>query len=724
MTPKSPKKVVHQGSLALVATLLTMSCAPLPEITTPVPARTEQRVQALTDDDELPPRDPDGYAPVIGRGPRETGALEYIVSVDDAMTDEAFNEMLARVSRLGRVLDQYKDLYRGFAAVLDARAVDAIRTWPGVQFLERDHGTRIALARGLDRIDQRRVPLDAQFNIPDGGEGVEVYVVDSGVRTTHEEFGGRASSLINTVEGEEDEDCVDHGTLVASIIAGRTSGVARSAKIFSVRVANCRGDSRNRDMLQGFNAIRRAMGRHAVVNVSLNGAYSWALNRGVRRLRRNGAIVTIAAGNGDPTSGLGIDACFTSPASASAGITVGNTDPNDDRRAFDSNFGACLDLFAPGVAIEGASSDNDGATTTQTGTSFSAPHVAGIAALMFGDDPSADADTVEQRLLAVATPGVVQDPRTGSPNLLAYAVGPMFSGEHGWYVGDFNGDGRDDLARYITGSCGAEVLLSTGAGFRRGGCWTLAGVSGRWRIADFDGDGRSDLVRSSGTADGASSIQVLRSTGTSFAPPELWSQQSAGTSGLLVGKFTTDPFADLLRTFSIPEQTQVLFSTSFSFTADLPWTTENDGDHGWFVGDYNGDGRDDVLRYRAGISGGEVFTSNGTAFVPQGSWTLAGDGDDRWYVGDFNGDGRDDLSRYRSGISGAEVFVSTGTSFVSAGSWTLAGHQSERFVVGDFNGDNRDDLLRTLPGTIGAQPMLSNGAQFVLQHDWSTGDAP
>jgi hypothetical protein len=724
MNRKTPRLFTHQGSLALLATLLSTSCAPLPELTTPVAPRTVLRVQALTDDDELPPRDPDGFAPVIGRGPRETGALEYIVAVDDALTDAQFAELLARAGRLGRVLAEYRDLYRGFAAVLDARAVDQIRTWTGVQYLERDHGTRLTLARGLDRIDQRRLPLDDQFNMVDGGEGVDVYVVDSGVRTTHEEFGGRASSLLNAVDGEPDEDCANHGTLVASIIAGRTSGVAKRARIISVRVANCRGGASNRDTLKGLNSVRRDMGRRAVVNVSLGGAYSWSLNRAVRRLRRNGAIVAVAAGNGDPITGLGVDACATSPASESTVLTVGNTEPLTDRRAPSSNVGRCLDLFAPGVSIEGASSASDSATTTNTGTSFSAPHVAGIAALMFGDDSSADADVVEQRLLAVATPNVVIDAGAGSPNRLAYAVGPMFSGEHGWYVGDFNGDGRDDLARHITGSCGAEVLLSTATSFRRAGCWTLAGVSGRWRIADFDGDGRSDLVRSSGSSDGTASIQVLRSTGTSFAAPELWSDRSAGASGLLVGRFTTDPFADLLRTTAVTAQTEVLISTGFSFTQDLPWTAESDGDRGWIVGDYNGDGRDDVLRYRAGISGGEVFTSNGSAFVAQGSWTLAGDGDDRWYVGDFNGDNRDDISRYRAGISGAEVFLSNGVSFVAAGSWTLAGHHAERFVVGDFNGDNRDDLLRTMPGAQGAQPMLSNGAQFVLQHDWSTGDAP
>lgn len=688
-------------------------------------AEPRSSTQALSDDD-APPRDPDGGAPVFGIGPRDGRPTSLIVSMSDGTTDAQLDDAVARARRLGTVERVYRQLFKGFAASLSASAIGTIRQWSNVTYLEYNTRVRATVARGLDRIDQRSRPLDNQYTVLDRAPGVNVYVVDSGVRLTHVEFEGRARSIFTGTECGGEADCTGHGTGVASVIAGAESGIARGANIFSARVLDGDGIGDSTVIVDALNEIRRQLVKPAVVNISVAGVNSRSMNRAVRRLVEAGAVVVVGAGNGDPVTGIevGIDACPFSPANEPLAITVANADPLNDFRSGTSNFGPCVDIFAPGENIAMAGSQTDSDTQFRGGTSFAAPHVAGVAALLLAANPAATPAQITAQILDNATRDVVRDIGTGSPNKLLYAFAPVFSGDRGWFVGDFNGDGRDDVLRFLTGSCGADVLSSTGSAFVRAGCWTGFGVSSDgWKIADFDGDGRDDLVRSSGTVDGSASVEVLRSTGTSFAPPVLWALASSGDAGFSVGRFSNDNRGDLLRTRDGISGADVFRSSGFSFVGAGSWTLAGDGDRGWIVGDYNGDGRDDLLRYRAGISGGEVFTSTGSAFVGAGSWTLAGDGDDGWYVGDFNGDGRSDLSRYRAGISGAEVFLSTGSAFASAGSWTLAGHSSEKFRVGDFNGDGRSDLLRTIPGSVGAQPLLSNGSnQFVLQHDWSAGE--
>ncbi|MCP4134100.1 MAG: trypsin-like serine protease, partial [bacterium] len=233
------------------------------------------------------------------------------------------------------------------------------------------------------------------------------------------------------------------------------------------------------------------------------------------------------------------------------------------------------------------------------------------------------------------------------------------SAPDGWYVGDFNGDGRDDIFRYLPGTSGADVFLSNGDSFAHSGSWTGAGYGSApkgWYVGDFNGDGRDDIFR--------------------YLP---------GTSG-----------AD------------VFLSNGSSFVHSGSWTGAGNGSapNGWYVGDFNGDGRDDIFRYLPGTSGADVFLSNGSSFVHSGNWTGAGYGSapKGWYVGDFNGDGRDDIFRYLPGTSGADVFLSNGSSFVHSGSWTPAGNGSapNGWYVGDFNSDGRDDIFRYLPGVSGA----------------------
>jgi hypothetical protein len=246
----------------------------------------------------------------------------------------------------------------------------------------------------------------------------------------------------------------------------------------------------------------------------------------------------------------------------------------------------------------------------------------------------------------------------------------------GWYIGDFNGDGKDDIFRVLFGVSGADVFLSTGSSFVSSGSWSAAGIGSApngWYVGDFNGDGKDDIFR---TLPGVSGADVFLSTGSSFSS---------------IGSWT---------------------GAGYGFARD-----------GWYVGDFNGDGKDDIFRYcpastpcGAVTSGAEVFTSTGAGFQSQGSWTDAGAGaaPNGWYVGDFNGDGKDDIFRALVGISGADVFLSNGSSFVYSGSWTAAGYGAARdgWYVGDFSGDNKADLFRYIPQSFEAQVFLSTGTLF------------
>jgi formylglycine-generating enzyme required for sulfatase activity len=244
-------------------------------------------------------------------------------------------------------------------------------------------------------------------------------------------------------------------------------------------------------------------------------------------------------------------------------------------------------------------------------------------------------------------------------------------GDDGWYVGDFNGDTKDDIFRYVAGVTGAGVFLSNGTKFVSAGSWTGAGHgTDGWYVGDFNGDGRDDIFR-----------------------------YVAGVSGA-----------------------QVFLSDDTKFNYSGSWTGAGHGTDGWYIGDFNKDGRDDIFRYMPGVSGAQVFLSDGTKFALSGSWTGAGHGTDGWYIGDFNKDGRDDIFRYVPGVSGAQVFVSDGTKFVLSGSWTGAGHGADGWYVGDYNGDGLDDIFRYLPGTSGADVFLATWTVGSTAASISAGD--
>jgi subtilisin family serine protease len=328
----------------------------------------------------------------------------------------------AQVSRHGGAVRRvYRSALSGYAATVPADQVEALRAEPGVRSVEVDQlashtGTQAPVPSwGLDRVDQRALPLTDSYTYDSGGARVATYIFDSGVRLTHTEFAGRMRTSPDFVDGDSSsEDCHGHGTHVAGTAAGTSFGIAKRAHLVAVRVLGCDGQGYYSDMIAAIDWINEdhQPGQAAVANASLAGGYSAALNEAVTNSVADGVVWVVAAANDNA------DACEYSPASAADAITVAATDSTDNRAWF-SNYGACVDVFAPGVGITSAGLSSDTAVAPGwNGTSMAAPHVAGAAARYIVQHPTATAPEVSAALLASATAGLVTDAQ--SPNRLLY----------------------------------------------------------------------------------------------------------------------------------------------------------------------------------------------------------------------------------------------------------------------------------------------------------------
>ena len=322
-----------------------------------------------------------------------------------------------------RILAVYGAALKGYAARLTPAQLAAVRADPRVAFVEADRTVSLSTTQtnatwGLDRIDQRSRPLSTTYTYFNTGAGVRAYIIDTGIRFSHSQFGGRASSGFDAVDGGSADDCHGHGTHVAGTVGGSTYGVAKGVSLIGVRVLNCSGSGTNSGVIAGVNWVtgNHQAGQPAVANMSLGGGASSALDTAVRNSIADGVSYAVAAGNGNAL-GIAQNACNSSPARVAEAMTISATD-SSDRKASWANYGSCVDWFAPGVSITSAWYNSNTATRTISGTSMATPHTAGVAALYLQSNPSASASSVRTALFNLTTKGIVTSSSTTNNHLL------------------------------------------------------------------------------------------------------------------------------------------------------------------------------------------------------------------------------------------------------------------------------------------------------------------
>jgi aqualysin 1 len=351
---------------------------------------------------------------------------QYIVVLDRDATgrtgDEAINaqEIEQLVPEwVGTVTHRYNYAINGFAAMMTEEQALLLSEDSRVAFVEEDAVVEAVVTQsnppwGLDRIGQRDLPLNGAYSYTTTGAGVNVYIIDTGIRRTHTQFGGRAFVGFDAIgDGQNTNDCNGHGTHVSGTVGGSTYGVAKSVRLFAVRVLGCNGSGSTSGVIAGVDWVRNNHVKPAVANMSLGGGVSTALDTAVRNSIAAGVTYSISAGNSNT------NAANSSPARVTEAITVGATTISDQRASF-SNFGSVVDIFAPGVSILSAWRTSDTATATLSGTSMAAPHVAGVVARFLQANPGASPATARNELVNVATLNRLSGIPAGTANRLLF----------------------------------------------------------------------------------------------------------------------------------------------------------------------------------------------------------------------------------------------------------------------------------------------------------------
>jgi len=364
-------------------------------------------------------------APLVQTGKPNAIDGQYIVVLKPAAGADATDRARRTVrARGGRIRHVYSRALRGFSAKLSDRALIDVRRDPAVAYVEPDAVISIAATQseatfGLDRIDQPDLPLTTTYSYQQTGAGVTAYIIDTGIRTTHAQFGGRAESGFDSIDGAlPADDCNGHGTHVAGTVGSESFGVAKDVRLVAVRVLDCGGSGSYSGVIAGVDYVTgsHAAGAPAVANMSLGGPVSTALDDAVEASIADGVSYALAAGND------AVDACGSSPARVPDALTVGATDSADSEASF-SNYGSCLALLAPGVSIASTWSTSDSATNTISGTSMATPHVAGVAALYLEQAPADSPASVHAAVVSGSTADILDlYDGLGTPNLLLYSL--------------------------------------------------------------------------------------------------------------------------------------------------------------------------------------------------------------------------------------------------------------------------------------------------------------
>jgi Subtilase family/Peptidase inhibitor I9 len=387
-------------------------------------------------------------APIYNKGNEKTVSGQYIVVLKRQASFSDRNAVIDKTKATGAdVIATFESALRGFTVKASDAQLEKLRSFPEIEFIEADpivhaegivtQSLPLSYEAGLDRVDQRLLMLDHKFIYSETGQGVNMYIIDTGIRATNVDFGGRVDTTASVDEihdGKGTDDCNGHGTNVAGIAGSSTYGIAKQATLHAVRVLDCTGNGTGTQIINGIDWVMSNAVHPAVANMSLNtanGAPSASMDLAVQNAIASGVTFVVAAGN------YGSDACNNSPARVPQAITVGNIEPTTDTRHSTapepSNYGSCLKLFAPGFNILSTGNASDTATSSYTGTSQATPFVAGAAALYLqyhNDSPAAVLNAILNAADVAGTPGWlgVQDAGTGSPNILHW--GATSNGSH------------------------------------------------------------------------------------------------------------------------------------------------------------------------------------------------------------------------------------------------------------------------------------------------------
>ncbi|RAO02389.1 S8 family peptidase [Micromonospora noduli] len=468
----------------------------------------------------------------------------YIVVLkDSAVARDRVGDTAKRLSGRhgGTVARTYGAALRGFEVTVNASAAARIAADPAVAYVEQNHTVSISGTQvnppswGLDRIDQRNRPLDSSYTYPNTASNVHAYIIDTGIRFSHNDFGGRATSGYDAVDGGSADDCNGHGTHVAGTVGGSAYGVAKGVQLVGVRVLNCSGSGTNAGVIGGVDWVTANAIKPAVANMSLGGGANSSLDNAVRNSIASGVTYGLAAGNDN-----GANACNTSPARTTEAITVGSTTNTDARSSF-SNIGTCLDIFAPGSSITSAWYNSNTATNTISGTSMATPHVVGAAALVASANPSWTPAQVRNQLVANATPNVVSNPGSGSPNLLLYvgtgSTPPPPTG--------CTGTNGTDVSIPDAGSAVTSSITISGCGRNASSASTVAvnivhTYRGDLVIDLLAPDGSSYRLKNSSTSDSADNVNATYTANVSGeAADGIWRLQVRDTYSADTGYINT-----------------------------------------------------------------------------------------------------------------------------------------------------------------------------------------
>ncbi|MDR6220408.1 S8 family peptidase [Deinococcus soli (ex Cha et al. 2016)] len=472
-------------------------------------------------------------APVLGQNTPEAIPGQYIVVMSAGTTASTLaSQSGGLVQALGldpqgvSILSVYTQALNGFAVKLNAQNLARLQADPRVKYIQQDSvahatATQSSATWGLDRIDQRDRPLSGTYTYDTTASGVKVYIIDTGIRTSHGQFAGRATWGTNTTGDGQNTDCNGHGTHVAGTVGGSTYGVAKGASLIAVKVLNCSGSGSFSGIISGIDwAVSNKGSATAIANLSLGGGKDQAVNDAVSNANSRGLFMAVAAGNDNR------DACAYSPASSAGAFTVGSTDSSDVRSTF-SNYGSCVELFGPGTNITSSWYTNDSATNTISGTSMATPHVAGAAALVLAQNTGYSTSQIASALLNASSANKISNVGTGSPNKLLFtnpgsgstptptpgttyqgtvnagysAYEPRSAGYFqyagGTLKGVLTGPSGTDFDLYLqkwNGSAWADVAAAEGSTSSETITYTAASGYYRWQIYAYSGSGAYSLT--------------------------------------------------------------------------------------------------------------------------------------------------------------------------------------------------------------------------------------